>query len=248
MLALACGGKDSNEAASNASSGDGSNSVALVNFSESAAKLMELKSFRFDFSMKLDLGSLGLSTGSGTADAMGEAFAAAMLGILGDIKAEGAYVSPDQMDVRLSMAGQQLGFVQTGDRAWVNEGSGWTATSPTAGFGIGESPADLFSDFLPQEILRGAKTSSETVNGVKATRYSFDKTALEQVAKDLGESADLEDVMEANLDVWLTDGNVPVKITMKMAGKDGSGQGMTMNLEVNVRDINSNSIQIKSPI
>jgi hypothetical protein len=200
--------------------------------------------------MKLDLGSLDMdSLGSDSSeDALGEAFAAAMLGILGDIRAEGAFVAPDQMDVRMTFAGQQMGYVQIGNRAWTNEGTGWESTTATQGLGFGESPADLFAEFLPQEVLRGAKTSSENVNGVRATRYSFDKKSLEQIADELGESADLEDVTEANLDIWLTDGEIPVKVTMKMAGKDESGQGLSMNLEVNVRDINRNSIQIKAPI
>jgi hypothetical protein len=247
-LALSCGGNDSNDSASNA---PGGSSVAMVNFSESTAKLMELKSFRFDLTLKLDLGSLGnLGANSDSAeDALGQAFAAAMLGILGDIKAEGAFVAPDQMDVRMTLAGQQMGYVQLGTRAWVNDGSGWEATTSAADMmTFGESPADLFNEFLPQDVLRGARTSGETVNGVKTTRYSFDKKALEQIADEMGESADLEDVTEANLDIWLTEGEIPVKVTMKVAGKDETGQTMSMNLEVNVRDINSNSIQIKSPI
>ena len=245
-LALACGG-DKDDPANVAASGS---SAATVNFTESTAKLMELKSFRFDLSMKLDLGGLNMgSTGSGTSeDAMGEAFAAAMLGMLGDIRAEGAFVAPDQMDVRMTFAGQQMGYVQIGNRAWVNEGSGWQTTTATEGLGVGESPADLFAEFLPQEILRGARTTSENVNGVRATRYSFDKQSLAQIAEEMGESADLDDVTEANLDIWLTDGQIPVKATMKVAGKDETGAALSMNVELNVRDIDSNSIQIKAPI
>ena len=247
-LASACGG--GNDSKDTEANGSGGSPASFVNFSESTAKLMELKSFRFDFSMTLDLGGVGVPGigGSSAEDPMGEAFARAMLGILGEIRAEGAFVAPDQMDVRLSLAGQQLGYVQVGNRAWVNEGSGWQSTAASQGLGFGDTPADLFSEFLPAEVLRGARTSSETVNGVKTTRYSFDKKALEQAAQGMGDSADQEDVTEANLDVWLMDGNIPVKITMNVAGRDESGQSMSMQLEVNVRDINSNSIQIKAPI
>jgi hypothetical protein len=244
-LALACsGGNDSNDSAASESAGS---NPALVNFSESTAKLAELKSFRFDLAMKLDLG--GFDAGAlGAEDEMGAAFASALMGLLGDIRAEGAFVAPDGMDVKLALGGQQMGYIQIGEQAWVNDGTGWEATTAPEGLGFGESPADLLSEFLPQDVLRAARTSSENVNGVEATRYSFDKQAIEQAATEMGETVDLDDVSEANLDVWLTEGNIPVKVLMSIAGKDETGQALSVQLEANVRDINSDSIQIKAPI
>jgi len=71
---------------------------------------------------------------------------------------------------------------------------------------------------------------------------------LANVATELGEAADFQDVTDANIDLWLMDGNVPVKILMSFAGKDASGNKMSMKLELNIRDINSSSISIKPPI
>ena len=40
---------------------------------------------------------------------------------------------------------------------------------------------------------------------------------------------------------------MPVKISMVFSGKDEKGQKVSMDLEMNIKDINSN-IQIKAPI
>ena len=256
-LLVGCGGdkKDSSAASNSGGSSSSSSSKAssagggssqTLDLSKSGTKIAELKSFRFDLSLKLNMGSLGSSSSSSnpsTEDAFGAALIGALLGGLGDIKAEGAFVSPDKSDIKLRLAGQEIGMVQLGDKAWVKFGNTWQPTEAgDSPLGSG-SPADMFKEFLPDESLKGAKTSKEKVNGVNTTRYSFDKKALEA----LGEEADLKEVSQADLDIWVNDDNVPVKVTMSMAGKDQSGQKVSMELQMNIKDINGN-ISIKAPI
>jgi hypothetical protein len=253
-IAIACGGdaKPANESASSApGSGASSNTAQFVDLRASTSKLEELKSFRFDFAMKLDLGALPSSGSSNSGDALGEAMMAALFGSLGDIRAEGAYVAPNQVEGKVRFGGQEMGYVQIGEKAWVKQGANWQATSASSDLaaGFSASPTELFEEFLPEQVLRGAKTSRESVNGVSTTKYSFDKKSLENVAKELGEdTADFDDVTEMNFDIWLMDGNVPVKVLMAIAGKGEGGQSMSMRLEMNVRDINSDSIRIRPPI
>jgi hypothetical protein len=76
-----------------------------------------------------------------------------LLGALGDMKIEGAYVSPDQMDIKMRLSGQELGFVQIGKKAWVKFGGGWQATDAGDSFSFGQSPTEL----LP---VAGANTSA----------------------------------------------------------------------------------------
>jgi hypothetical protein len=254
-LLLACGGdKKDKEASSSGGSGAAASSASqTLDLSKSAEKLGDLKSFRFDLSMKLDLSSSMAgpsgSAGSGE-DAFGTAVLGALLGGLGEIKAEGAYVAPDQTDIRLKFAGQEFGMVQSGQKSWVKFGDKWQADSAggmgSFSFGNG-SPADIFTDILPSEMLKGAKTSKETVNGVKATRYSFDKKALTSLTQELNQSGSFKELNDANLDVWLNDESVPVKIVMDVNGKDDKGQKVGMQLQVNFKDING-GFQIKAPI
>ena len=250
VLALACGGdkKDGASAGDYDASPGGAPAVQFVDLTESANNLRELESFRFDFSMKMKLGSV---SGSGSSDdALGAAFAAALLGALGDIKAEGAFVAPDQIETKVSFGGEEISYVQIGSKAWIKEGGSWTATTADADLALGGSPSELFEDFLPQEVLRGARTKQESVNGVKATRYSFDKQALADLAEEFGSGAgagDLDDISEASLDIWLAEDNIPVKVLVAIAGKDESGQSISIQLEMNVRDINSDSVKIRPP-
>ncbi|MPZ50313.1 MAG: hypothetical protein GEU75_13615 [Dehalococcoidia bacterium] len=241
---LACGG-DKDATGGGDSGGNGSGAVAgPLDLSSTADKLAQLKSFRFDMAMKLEV-PMGATGGEDD-----DAFGAALLGLFGDIKAEGAFVAPNNMQITMNMAGQEIGIVQIGNDAWTKFGSTWQkTTAEEVGIDIGSSPTELITEFLPQEILAGAKTKEETINGARATRYSFDKAALETLATEMGESAaDLKTLTDANLDVWLNGDGIPVKILMEMAGTDDTGQKLSMNLELNVKDLNSDSIQIKPPI
>src|SRR5688572_19506211 len=126
-FAVAC---DDDKDASN-----GSAAAQPLDLSESADKLLALRSFRFSFNMKLELPS-DLGTGSED-DAFGAALAGAFLGLLGDIKAEGAFVAPDSVEAKMTFAGQEMSFVQIGNRAWVKERTAWQETAATASSGLG---------------------------------------------------------------------------------------------------------------
>ena len=256
-LLVACGGDKKDDSAStsepgasssSSSSGSGGGSSTQLDLARSTAKIQDLRSFRFDVSLKMDLGSpaSGPSSGSSSDDALGDAFASILLGALGDIKATGAFVKPDQMEVTLKLGGQDISMVQIKDKAWVKFGGKWQVTDPDDDIGLG-SPSDLLGDLLPAEVLKGARTSSETVNGVKTTKYSFDKKALEALTKELGEGADFKDISTANLDVWLNGDSIPVKLVMNIGGKDEKGKNVSVKMEMNITDINSD-IKIKAPI
>jgi hypothetical protein len=243
-LLSACGGKANG---SSQTPGEGAGSASppgavldRIDLAQSAATLDKLKSFRFDMSMKIDVPSSGASTG----DDLGAAVFG-LLGALGDIKASGALVTPDQAEVHMTLFGQEFGYVQIGDRAWEKTSGKWTATTPDGSFEM--KPGDLFDGFIPAEVLKGAKTSSERVNGVQTTHYSFDKKALESMLKDLGDQADFSQVDRAAFDIWLDVDNVPVKMTMDIAGVS-QGQAIGLKVEMNIRDINDPSIEIKPPV
>jgi len=77
------------------------------------------------------------------------------------------------------------------------------------------SPSDLSSatDALPADTLKKAKTSKETVNGIKTTRYSFDRKTLMDLAKEdssTSSSAGTFDQFDkAQMDIWLNDDGIP---------------------------------------
>ena len=246
-LAVACGGKSSTDSKTNENGSPASSERAAVgaggvDLSKAVSAVDDLQSFRFEIAMKLDISA---TSGSG-----GDAFAGALLGALGDIKIKGAYVRPDQTEVTMTMFGQEMGYVQIGTKAWEKTGGSWQATTASdSGFDF-SSPTEMFSDLLPTEVLKGAKTSKEKVNGVNTTHYAFDKKAIEKLLAEVPDASGVEfkDISEANLDVWLTDEGIPVRLQMVLNGKDAQGQKMGIRLEMNITDINSSAIKIKPPI
>jgi len=243
-FAFACGGDKDKDGGDAASSGD-LPAGREVNLITVANQIDTLQSFRFDIAMKFDLGDL--ATSEDGEDPLGEALGTALLGLLGDIKAKGAFVGPDSMEVEMTMMGQEIATVQIGDRAWVKVFGEWEETEPqdlTVA-----SPSQLLTDLLPDEVLKGAKVSKEKVNGVEATRYSFNKESLVALAEAMGEStAEFAEVSKANVDIWLNADGVPVKLVLDMVGKDESGQEVGIEMEMNIRDINSKSIKIEAPV
>jgi hypothetical protein len=249
-LIVACGGdKDSRSSnKSGSSSGSGGGVSTELDLSNAASTLLELRSFRFDVSLKMDIDTKGLAADDD--DEFGAGLAAAFLALFSNIKMEGAYVAPDSFDLKMEFAGEEAHMIQVGNKAWINEGSGWKATNAGSGdLSILGNPSELAFDMLPQEILRNAKTKSEKVNGVETTRYSFDKASLEAIASDLGVvGAGLDQIDEAKLDVWMTKDDIPVKIAMNFKGKAEDGTKMALAMELNITDLNSDKIKIEAPI
>ncbi|HLF70563.1 MAG TPA: hypothetical protein VI759_00215 [Dehalococcoidia bacterium] len=245
-LLVACSGDKKDDTAIEPGGGGGASGQTL-DIAKSTAKLTELRSFRFDLKLKLDLGDALKSTDPDSTE--DDVFGAMLMAFLSDIKAEGAFVAPADTEMKMNVLGMDVRYVKVGDRAWVYEGGNWTETDATAmGGPLGDSPLDMAKDFLPQEALKVAKTSSETVNGVKTTHYSFDKAALESIAEQLGEvTGGEEQLKSANLDIWVTEDGIPVKIVLKAKASDDSGADVGIELEMNITDINAD-IKIKPPV
>jgi hypothetical protein len=147
----------------------------------------------------------------------------------------------------LTAFGKDTHYVQVGDEAWINDGSGWQPerTVDASTLSQGTLPGLPFD--LQNDVLSGAKTKTETVNGVETTRYSFDKAALTDVATKLGkQTAGMDKVSAATLDVWLTDDGLPVKLVAHVAG-DSKLSKTTIDLSYDVTDLNSD-IKIEKPV
>lgn len=225
------------------STGDGTLDMGSL-----AANLEDVESFRFDMKMKLDLDVPEGSTGS-----QEDAAAAAMMAALfGNIEAKGEYVAPDSYHMEMTVLGMHVETIQIGDESWTNDGSGWVADSEGGSFSspFGDSPADLPFEALPQEQLEGAETSQEEVNGFQTTRYHFDKEAIAALAESSDDPtavADLSELDSMNLDIWVTEDGIPVKMLMEAAG-ESEGSQIGINMEFNVSDFNDPSITIERPI
>ncbi len=243
-------GTPSSSGGSSSGSSSSSGAGGSLDLSKATKNLQDLKSFNFDVTLKMNLGDLTSSVGTPTS---GSDFdLSGIFALLGNIKATGSYVAPDKMSVSASLMGQQFQYIQIGNQAYTKQGNAnWTKSS---------SSSNPFSDLtsgssassIPQDALKNAKVTKETVNGIKATRYSYDRNALEQIAKSSGGSSatdTFKDFDKAQMDIWVSDDNgVPVKMAIDMSGKDDKKQNVGLQMEFNIKDLNSSSIQIKAPI
>ena len=254
-LTAACGGDDDNGNQANNDGGSASGSGSAVsqelNLAQAATQLMELRSFRFNLTFNLDIDIEGLEDlGTGDDDdEFGAAFAAAFLALFSNIEMSGAFVAPDSYDMQVSFAGEEAHYIQIGQEAWVDDGSGWMVTTPDGGdlsfFG---DPTSFGTDLLPDAVLQNAEISNENVNGMDAVRYHFDKDSLEAVADSFGEdTADFAEISEMSLDVWLIEGNIPVKFEIKASGADADGLEMALEAKFEITDINAD-FSIERPI
>jgi hypothetical protein len=253
---VACGGgkKSSSSSSSGSSSSSSSSGDATLDLDKAFKSLGDLKSFHFDAAMKLDSGSAGSAPtgGSGADDA---ATTALILGFLSDIQANGSFVAPDQTDMTFKVGGQNFGLVTIGKKSWVKFGNTWQANDDADSTDL-SSLTDLFSSGTgitgstggTNDVLKGGKTSQETVNGVKTTHYSFDKNAIQGMNTDLGGTdADFKSIDKASMDIWENSDNVPVKFSISIAGKDDQNKKIAFDFQMNIKDINSN-ITVKPPI
>jgi hypothetical protein len=254
-LTMACGGDDDNSQGNDGGSASGGGGAVSqeLNLAQAATQLAELRSFRFDlsFNLEFDLGDLediDLEDPD-SEDAFGAAFAAAFLALFSDIKMEGAYVAPDSFDMQMSIAGENVHYIQIGAEAWVDDGTGWVVTEPDGGeLSFLGDPTSFATDMLPDAVLQNADISEEDVNGVPALKYHFDKESLQAVATELGEDVtDFEEIDEMELDVWIIDGNIPVKFEIKVSGTDADGLGLGLEARFEIKDINAD-ISIDRPI
>ena len=249
-LVMACGGDDGDQSNSNSGSSGGGASVSQeLNLAEAATQLMDLRSFRFDMSFSLDFDLSELTESGDEEDEFAAEFANAFLTLFSDISMEGAYVAPDSFDMKMSLAGEEAHMIQIGDEAWVNDGSGWVATDPAENdltpFG---DPTEFAIDFLPDEVLQNAEVSSDSVGGVSATKYHFDKDSLQALATELGEdTGDFNEIEEMTLDIWLAEGNVPLKFIVSVAGTDPEGGKISLDATFEISDLNAD-IEIERPI
>jgi hypothetical protein len=209
-------------------------------------KLASIQSYRFDLTLKMHADN----PGSGSSD--GAVAAALMMALLGNIEMEGAYVAPDRSSVSMTFFGMNVQTIQIGDQAWSNQGTGWVVDTPSSSsepIQI-DSPSQLPVDLVPKGELAGAMTTTETVNGVETTHFSFDKDSLGNLADLTNGGLGIEGLEQAstyNLDVWLTAEGIPVKMTVVIEGESDSG-AVSVEMEYNIKDLNDPTISIEAPI
>jgi len=209
----------------------------------------EIKSFRFEGKVAAKTLRTG---GSNAADPT-----SLISGLLENVKFSGAFVAPDRAQVKLEgtgnsspLTGQGIEFVQIGTTSFFRLGAtGWQQQQDS-----GINPTEQLD---PREICTSVQNNfsadvpsrKEKANGVDATRYEYDRKALTQAGDDfLGGLASSSDLPEnTKMSIWVSEKDkFPVKIQVNGNGQQ-AGQPVSLDLEINVTDLNNAGIKIDAP-
>jgi hypothetical protein len=87
------------------------------------------------------------------------------------------------------------------------------------------------------------------VNGVPATRYAISRADLTELTNLLGLASGAEVPEVFQVDVWFADdGEWPLKLTVSSRATDPQGQTGSVELSMELRDVNDGGISIEPPL
>jgi len=242
LLLGACSGDDDN----GSNPGDGPSSPpeatsppdvepTAVPVLPAAASLSDLPSYRYEVTFE-GTGSIAESLGIGelTGRAAGDSFKYAV---------KGAWIAPDQAQLELSFAGQQVKQTIIGNQQWVT----------LAGVASGPVPADgraedliLAASFINESTIGSTLddfdcSDTEQVNGVTTLKCVGDLEDFQQSddqLRSLLEGANVREVTAFDSTIWVAEqGGYAVKADMRVAGKTGDNRDFSLTLNVNITDI-----------
>ena len=220
-----------------------------VGVSASCEKIAALESYRYSIVVKLQAPAFQETPGATPGAPLGE-FADTLTALLSDFQISGAHVAPDRTQAILQFQEDEVELRAIGDRRWERFGATWEeqeAGSPDIGF---LTPAVVCTDVVLEIAggLDGSMTESEIVNGLETNRYTLDKADLSQLPELLGAAPGTELPDEFKVDVWLAkDGEWPVKLDINAEDTDEQGNPISMNLFMELRDVNDRGISIEAP-
>ena len=225
-LVVACGG---------GSSGD--SGVVVV----SCDGIDDLGSYRYRISVKLALPATG-------EPGLGE-FAGTLAALLSDFSIEGAYVAPDRRQATLAFQGDEVELRQIGDEKWERLGDAWGSLAEEA-----PEIEELTPGVVCEELVTALAPSldplgpvEETVNGLAARRYTGEAD-LARLGELLGVSAGTALPDEFAVSVWLAEGDWPLKLEVRSRATDAQGQAGSVELTMELRDINDGGVAIEPPL
>jgi hypothetical protein len=240
----------SGQTGSTQSGGAGSSSNAATRVIELNCD-QELKSFRFGGELALKSPQSGSNGSGGISSVVGS--------LLQNVKFSGAFAAPDRTQFKLDGGGNSplgtIEFIQIGNTSYVKLGSApWQQSqgdSSASGIVDQVDPRDLCEQF-EQGLTSAVPARSEKVNGFDATRFDYDRAALEKLGDSaggllgsiVGPNGELPE--NAKMSVWVSDKDkFPVKMQVTASGKQ-NGEDVSLNMDLNVTDLNGN-VTIDAP-
>lgn len=172
---------------------------------------------------------------------------------------QGERINPDQ-ERTISSGGIgpitfEAEIVRIGSQQWAREGTRPWTESAAGGMdvlgGVDFRPAALFVDD-PDEYaalsrrLAGYTSTRETLDGIATLHFTFTEDEFFEVFQDQGGIVPPDVEAELAADIWLSEElGVPVRLLVTGSAGDGTE---VLRLQLDVRDLNDETIEISPPI
>jgi hypothetical protein len=243
-LVLACGSASATD--NGCGAGKSAAPVTGSNPEPAAGKLVDLTSYCYTLKLK---GSGGPLADLGGAVAPTNAAATISMAV------EGAYVKPDKGEMKMKLGSLEVGQTTIGRQQWVSSGGltqGPTQISAPEAEDLSFAAQFWDEGLLPSTGKLTCANNRETVNGAATRKCAIDQATFEQLRRTAGgifsaEESGIRDINRFAFETWLTDSGHPARLRIDMAGKDVNGKEFSIKVELDVRNMNSDRINIRPP-
>lgn len=203
-------------------------------------------SYRYSISVKMQLPA---SQPGAPTPAVG-AYADSLAALLSNFNIDGAYVAPDRRQALLDFQGAQVELREVEGQRWERLGEGWAPLGEGAPTIDDLSPQQVCTDLVMALAPGMASTGNEDVdvNGVAAQHYASDEANVASLRELLGLADDTDLPEQFAVEAWFaSDGDWPVRLSMKSQAKDSAGSPAAVEFLMELRDVNDDGISIDSP-
>ncbi len=161
---------------------------------------------------------------------------------------EGSVVAPDRIRQLVKNEGQlDLELVFIGEQSWTYVGDGpWQATGPVPPT---FPPGQVCNAVLSAPDFEGAVPVTEELNGAASRHFRFEGVEAETAGVLLGPVSDMGRLLKVyDVDVWLSEDGLPVRLETSSEGTYPSGRKMFIELALEIIDVNAKDIEVEPPI
>lgn len=161
---------------------------------------------------------------------------------------DGAVERPDKLDVTIRTEGVEgdVHMIFIGDDQWVGQGED---LNPTQDQPVPFPPVDMCDAIISGLDLTDVTPTSDTVDGVSTLRYEVEDVELDTAVQVWTAASDPGRVVKKfAVTVWLSEeDNVPVRMESKGVGTFPSGRELTMELSLDISDIDAGDVKVEPP-
>ncbi len=161
---------------------------------------------------------------------------------------EGSVVAPDRIRQLVKNEGlPDLELVFIGEQAWSYLSGQWIAASGPVP--VSFPPGQVCNAVLSAPDFEGVVPATEQLNGAASRHYRFEGVEAETAGLLLGPASDMGRLLKVyDVDVWLSQDGLPVRLETSSEGTYPSGRQMFIELALEIKDVNAKDIEVEPPI